>query len=177
MATEDIELTWRLAMAGWEAAYEPHALVGMQVPSTLGALWGQRKRWARGQGEVLHTHLPAVWRWRHHRMWLLAVEAVASLAWILALAASLLITLLSVAVDGHTALGIGLAWEIAISVLATVQVTVALWVESRYDPRSWRAYLLQPIYPLLFWLASAAAALRSEVAGLIAGPRKQRVVW
>lgn len=32
MATEDIDLTWRLLMAGWETAYEPHALVGMQSP-------------------------------------------------------------------------------------------------------------------------------------------------
>ena len=57
MATEDIDLTWRLLMAGWQTAYEPRALVGMQVPSSLPALWAQRKRWARGQGEVLHAHL------------------------------------------------------------------------------------------------------------------------
>ena len=57
MATEDIDLTWRLLLAGWHTAYEPHALVGMQVPSTLRALWAQRTRWARGQGEVLHVHL------------------------------------------------------------------------------------------------------------------------
>ena len=52
MATEDIELTWRLLLAGWQTVYEPRALVGMQVPSSLPALWAQRKRWARGQGEV-----------------------------------------------------------------------------------------------------------------------------
>jgi biofilm PGA synthesis N-glycosyltransferase PgaC len=38
MATEDIDLTWRLLIAGWQTAYEPHALVGMQVPSSLAAL-------------------------------------------------------------------------------------------------------------------------------------------
>ena len=32
MATEDIDLTWKLLLAGWETAYEPRALVGMQVP-------------------------------------------------------------------------------------------------------------------------------------------------
>jgi biofilm PGA synthesis N-glycosyltransferase PgaC len=30
MATEDIDLTWRLLLAGWHTAYEPDALVGMQ---------------------------------------------------------------------------------------------------------------------------------------------------
>ena len=34
MATEDIDLTWRLLQAGWHSAYEPRALVGMEVPST-----------------------------------------------------------------------------------------------------------------------------------------------
>ena len=91
MATEDIDLTWKLLLAGWETVYEPHALVGMQVPSTLRALWAQRTRWARGQGEVLHAHLREVSRWRNHRMWLLALESLASLIWIVALAASLVI--------------------------------------------------------------------------------------
>jgi biofilm PGA synthesis N-glycosyltransferase PgaC len=66
MATEDIDLTWKLLLAGWQTAYEPHALVGMQVPVTLRALWAQRKRWARGQGEVLHAHLISVARWHNH---------------------------------------------------------------------------------------------------------------
>ena len=43
MSTEDIDLTWRLLMAGWHTAYEPYALVGMQVPSTPRALWAQRR--------------------------------------------------------------------------------------------------------------------------------------
>ena len=34
MATEDIDLTWRLLLAGWHTPYEPDALVGMEVPST-----------------------------------------------------------------------------------------------------------------------------------------------
>ena len=80
MATEDIDLTWRLLLAGWETVYEPHAFIGMQVPSTLRALWAQRTRWARGQGEVLHVHLRDVSRWRNHRMWLLAFESLVSLA-------------------------------------------------------------------------------------------------
>ena len=79
MATEDIELTWRLLLAGWQTAYEPHALVGMQVPSTLGALWAQRKRWARGQGEVLHAHLRRRDALAQPPHVAVAVESVASL--------------------------------------------------------------------------------------------------
>jgi poly-beta-1,6-N-acetyl-D-glucosamine synthase len=177
MATEDIELTWRLLLAGWQTAYEPHALVGMQVPVTLGALWAQRKRWARGQGEVLRAHLTSVARRRNHRLWLLAAESVASLLWVFALVAALIITVLSLAIDSHDPFGFAIAWGIALAVLATVQVTVALWVETAYDPRVWRAYLIEPIYPLVYWMISAAAALRCETVGLARGPKRERIVW
>ena len=51
----------------------------------LVALWMQRKRWARGQGEVLHVHFGEVIRWRNHRMWLLLFEGLVSVVWIVAL--------------------------------------------------------------------------------------------
>src|SRR4051794_12060734 len=140
MATEDIELTWRLLLAGWQTVYEPHALVGMQVPVSLGALWAQRKRWARGQGEVLRTHVTDALRLRNHRMWLLVAESVASLLWVVTLIVALTVALLEAAISGSELLGFSLAWGIAIAVLATLQVTVALWVETDYDPRAWRAY-------------------------------------
>ena len=35
MATEDIDLSWKLLLRGWQTAYEPRALVGMQVPTSI----------------------------------------------------------------------------------------------------------------------------------------------
>src|SRR4051812_16960476 len=111
MATEDIDLTWRLLMAGWQTAYEPRALVGMQVPSSLSALWAQRRRWARGQGEVLHAHLAEVGRWRNRRMWMLGLESLSSLIWVACLLGSLVLTVLNVLFGEHLGFfGVGLAW-------------------------------------------------------------------
>ncbi|MGH3024525.1 MAG: glycosyltransferase [Gaiellaceae bacterium] len=178
MATEDIDLTWRLLLAGWHTAYEPRALVGMQVPSTLRALWAQRTRWARGQGEVLHVHLRDVNRWRNHRMWLLSLESLASLLWIIALVASLVIAVLAFAVGhGQDLFGFGLGWGVAIAVVATAQLAVALTIEHGYDPTTLRAFLIGALYPVAFWTISGAAALRSQTVGLLRGPRKERVVW
>jgi biofilm PGA synthesis N-glycosyltransferase PgaC len=134
MATEDIDLTWRLLIAGWHSAYEPRALVGMEVPATLPALWAQRKRWARGQGEVLHAHLREIFRWRNHRMWLIGLESLASLIWVIALFCSLVLAVLNV-LFGHNVgfFGFGLAWGIAIAVVATIQLIVALELRYRYD--------------------------------------------
>jgi biofilm PGA synthesis N-glycosyltransferase PgaC len=178
MATEDIDLTWRLLLAGWQTGYEPAALVGMEVPSTLSALWAQRKRWARGQGEVLHQHAGAVCRWRHRRMWLVAVESIASLLWINLLALTLLLVAIRLTVGVELEVfGSGLGWGIAISVIATLQLSVALALERSYDRWMLRAFLFGPLYPLLYWLVSGLASLRSQGAALLTGPREQRVVW
>ena len=120
MATEDIDLSWKLLLRGWHTAYEPRALVGMQVPASIGALWMQRKRWARGQGEVLHVHFDEVRRWRNRRMWLLGFEAFASLLWVGALALALVIATLGILLGvGEDVFGFALAWGVAIALVAT----------------------------------------------------------
>jgi biofilm PGA synthesis N-glycosyltransferase PgaC len=180
MATEDIDLAWRLMLAGWHTAYEPRALVGMQVPTTMRGLWSQRKRWARGQGEVLHVHLGEVSRLRNHRLWLVSLESLASLLWIVVLVASLVLTALAIVFGDGAGLfgfGFGFAWGIAIALVATVQLVVALTLEHSYDPTSLRALLLGPLYPLAYWTISAAAAVHSQTVALLRGPREERVVW
>ena len=177
MATEDIDLSWRLLLAGWETVYEPRALVGMQVPSTVRALWAQRTRWSRGQGEVLHVHLGEVVRWRNRQVWLLALESLASLIWILAVAASLVITVLGAAFGGDDLVGFALGWGIAIAVVATLQMIVALSLERSYDPTILYAFLVGALYPLAFWILSASAALHSQIIALLRGPSRERVVW
>ena len=173
MATEDIDLTWKLLLAGWETLYEPHALVGMQVPSSVGALWAQRKRWARGQGEVLHAHFTATLRFRNHRMWLLAFESVASLIWVIALLAALIIAAFARAIGGDL-LGFSFAWGVAIAVVALLQLLVAIWLDRDYDPTELRAFTVAPLYPLLYWLLAALAALRAQIIALVRGPQGQR---
>ena len=62
MATEDIELTCRLLLAGWNTAYEPRALVGMEVPSsllgTVGAAQALGARAGRGPAHPFPRGLP-----------------------------------------------------------------------------------------------------------------------
>lgn len=178
MATEDIDLSWRLLLAGWHTTYEPSALVGMEVPSTIRALWAQRRRWARGQGEVLHTQLRTVAAWRNRRVWSLALEATASLLWVSALTLGLVLATIE-AVGGHASpvLGFAPAWGVAIAVIGLVQLAFALGIEAGYDRRAALAYLLGPLYVVLFWLVSALAALCSEIPALVHGPRERHVVW
>jgi biofilm PGA synthesis N-glycosyltransferase PgaC len=150
----------------------------MEVPSTLKALWAQRRRWARGQGEVLHRHSRTVVRWRNRRTWYLLVESASSLLWVIALVAALAAAVLNELFGQPFAiLGFGLAWGIAIAVVATVQLAFALRLELPYDRRALLAFLAGPIYPVAYWMISGAAALRAEVPAVIHGPRERRVVW
>ena len=127
---------------------------------------------------MLAVHFLEVSRWRNRRMWLLAVEGVASLTWIVALMVSLVIAALSVFLDGWADLfGFALGWGVAIALVATIQIIVALTLEREYDRSIFRALLVGVLYPIAYWVISGTAALHSEVPALLRGPRGQRVVW
>jgi biofilm PGA synthesis N-glycosyltransferase PgaC len=66
MATEDIDLTWRLQLRHWDVRYESRAVMWMRVPQSLGGLWRQRRRWALGLSQVITRHWTKLmhWRWR-----------------------------------------------------------------------------------------------------------------
>ena len=178
MATEDIDLSWRLLLAGWRTSYEPAALVGMEVPSSIGALWAQRRRWARGQGEVLNVHLSAILHWGKRGLWPLAIESVASLFWICIVAASAAVSVISIAAGADVHLvPLALAWGVAISVVAMLQLAFALQIGFRHDPRAAIAFAVGPLFPMAYWLLAALAALRSELPAVFRGPAREQVSW
>lgn len=53
---EDLELTWRVQEGGWSVIFRPRALVYAESPSTMGQLWRQRVRWARGLLQTIVQH-------------------------------------------------------------------------------------------------------------------------
>jgi biofilm PGA synthesis N-glycosyltransferase PgaC len=172
MATEDIDLTWRLLLDGWLTVYEPNALIGMQVPTTLSGLWRQRCRWARGQGEVLHEHLWDILIPRRWRIWSVGIETFLSLAWVIGLVLAVVAIALAFALDRPTVFGYGIAWGIGISIVCMLQLGFAVALEARYDRPALLVFLLGPLYPLGYWAISAAAALREELPAIVRGPRE-----
>ena len=178
MATEDIELTYRLLLAGWETAYEPRALIGMQVPTSVGVLWKQRRRWARGQGEVIHKHVGQLIRWRNRRLWPVAGETVASALW----AELWLIALVYGLVVGLTSLTIGVddvipIWGVTVGVIAMVQLSIAIVLDVHYDRSAGLTLAFGPLYPIAYWILGAMTAVFSEIPSLVRGPREKPVVW
>jgi biofilm PGA synthesis N-glycosyltransferase PgaC len=88
MATEDIDMTWKLQTKFYDVRYEPSALVWMLVPETIDVWWAQRRRWALGLGQVLRRHSVIFTDWRWRRMHPLFIESAFSYLWSLPLEAS-----------------------------------------------------------------------------------------
>jgi cellulose synthase/poly-beta-1,6-N-acetylglucosamine synthase-like glycosyltransferase len=49
---EDTVTTFQTQLGGRQAVFEPHAVVWSEEPGSIGALWRQRLRWARGNMQV-----------------------------------------------------------------------------------------------------------------------------
>ena len=81
MATDDINVTWKLERRFWDIRYEPNSLCWILVPDTIMGLFKQRVRWAQGGTEVLLKYKD-VWRsWKQRRLWPVYIEYVLSIFW------------------------------------------------------------------------------------------------
>lgn len=172
MATEDIALTWQLERAGYIARYEPAAVFGMQVPETLGSWWSQRKRWARGLGQVLRRNLVIFGPSPRRRLWPIYVEATLSTIWshLFFFAIVSWILAISLGVFDFTGGPLPDFWGAVIAFVGLFQISVGLWLDGRYDPTVRRYALWAPLYPIVYWMLSAASAVRALAPGFIERP-------
>ena len=79
--TDDVEVSWRVQLAGWQLVYEPKAICWILMPETVKGLWRQRLRWSIGGTQAV---LAATWQvffggsWRLIALWL---NYVVSILW------------------------------------------------------------------------------------------------
>ncbi len=59
---EDLDLSYRAFLSGWQARYLDHVEVPAEVPATIAGYRRQQNRWARGSLECALNLLPVVWR-------------------------------------------------------------------------------------------------------------------
>jgi len=60
--SEDLDLSYRAFLAGWQARYLDDVEMPAEVPASLAAYRRQQHRWARGSLECAMRLLPVVWR-------------------------------------------------------------------------------------------------------------------
>ncbi|MDR0959029.1 MAG: glycosyltransferase [Propionibacteriaceae bacterium] len=178
MVTEDIELTWRLQINGYEAVYEPAALFGMEVPQTWRQLWHQRRRWARGLAQVLRRHGWAALHPSHRRMWPNLILAWLSLIWVHAEAVAILFGLIGWAIWTPVGEWVAvLAFMAACTVVTGVaQVITGMMLDRKVDPKLFREVPWAAWYPAFYWMLMALCVLRDTIPGLVVKPRSP-AVW
>jgi cellulose synthase/poly-beta-1,6-N-acetylglucosamine synthase-like glycosyltransferase len=60
--TEDMDLSYRMQLAGWKCRYLVDLVAPAEVPENINAFKSQQFRWAKGSIQTAMKLLPAVWR-------------------------------------------------------------------------------------------------------------------
>jgi poly-beta-1,6-N-acetyl-D-glucosamine synthase len=180
MITEDIDVTWRLQMAGWKIEYEPNALCWILMPETLKGLWKQRLRWAQGGSEVLLRYGKTLLSWRHYRMWTVAGEYMTSLLWSYVM--GLLIALWAIGMVIHIPPPFQVAtmfpqWNgVVLGIMCMSQFALSTIIDRRYEARIGRNYYWMIWYPLAYWLLTTFTSMRGFPKAVLK-KRGERAVW
>jgi biofilm PGA synthesis N-glycosyltransferase PgaC len=176
--TDDVDVSWRIQIAGWSIAYEPKALCWILMPETLRGLWRQRLRWAEGGAQALlgmSGILFARSAWRLLPTWL---NYIASIAWAYAMLLTIALWLGSLAL-GRPLQGVSPLpgnGGLLLSLLYLIQATIAAWLDRRFERAAGQSLFWMVWYPLIFWVVQAATA----VAGLpraLRRPAHARGTW
>lgn len=163
MITEDIAISWKFHLHDLKVKYEPRALCWMLVPETIGGLWKQRLRWAQGGQEVLIRDFKQVLKRKDLPFLLLLVEQAISLTWVYSV-----VFLLALSIVNTNFLDVGfLKYQFTIIVLSaflltfinTIQFTVSLLIDSRYEKMNIFTIIFLSWYPTIYWILNAMVAI------------------
>ncbi len=179
MATEDIDLSWKLQLRFWDIRYEPRAVVWMRVPATLQGLWRQRTRWARGLAQVLRRHGNQAVSWQCRRLWPLVIESWLSIAWAycFVLLTGLWIFCYTIGYPPVGASPIPNWWGMLIGTMCLVQLLTGVLLDRRYDRRIPLYYFTAVFYPLLYWILMAIVTSLSTPGAMMRTPQRAPVRW
>lgn len=169
MATEDIDMTWKLQRAAYDVRYEPHALVWMKVPPSLGGLVAQRRRWALGLSQVLRRYAGIAWSWRARRMWPVFYESLLSVLWAYCFVVLTSFWILSYAF-GIPPLGVSPIpnwWGMTIGTLCLSQLLTGVMLDSRYDRSILKHFPVAVTYPIIYWMLMSLITVFATPAGLL----------
>lgn len=182
MITEDIDISWKLQLAGWSIRFEPNALCWVLMPETLKGLWQQRVRWSQGGSEVLLRYFHALFRWSSRGMWLLYSECLISVTWAFLILLHLLYAPLDLMMStpNESLHDLSPSWtSMLLSVTCLLQFGVSLAVDSRYEMQTGgvgRYYYWMVWYPIIYWLMNVGTTIVGTIRA-IKKKRGQRAVW
>jgi biofilm PGA synthesis N-glycosyltransferase PgaC len=179
--TDDIDVTWRVQVAGWRVVYEPNAVVWILMPETLRGLWRQRVRWAEGGVQMMFAFFWPMITGRAPSLLPTYINYVLSLLWSYTMLLSLCVGLLWV---------VGLAppsvlpgyrlipewWGLTLAVTYIAQALVSDLLERRYERHMLRSLFWMIWYPMAFWVIGTATTVAAFPRVLLQ-PRQEHTTW
>jgi len=161
--TEDVDISWKLQLAGWEVRFEPRALCWILMPETLGGLWKQRLRWSMGGTQVLLDYWPQLLSARTLRLWPLLIEYTMSITWaclFALLAVYRAADLIFFRIDLQSVPILMLGWAgLLIGTTCLTQMMLSLILDRPYDHGLLKNYFWMIWYPAIYWVITAATSV------------------
>ena len=179
--TDDVDVTWRIQLAGWRVTFEPKALCWILMPETLKGLWRQRLRWAEGGVQSVLEATPVMFRSRRWRLLPIWANYLISVAWAYSMLLGLLMWIVSSLLPLNTGgpLGFGLMpqwWGTVLAMTYILQSCISVMVDSRFEKGLGASIFWVIWYPLVFWLLQTATAVLALPRALMR-PRHARGTW
>jgi poly-beta-1,6-N-acetyl-D-glucosamine synthase len=162
--TDDVEVTWRIQLAGWRATFEPKAICWILMPELLKGLWRQRLRWAVGGSQTLLAAAGPMWRQRAWRMLPVWLNHWVSVLWAYAIAFSFGWWTLWRFSGGQVGEGIALspvptAWGAILALTYLLQALVSALLDRRFEQGILSSVFWVVWYPLAFWFLQVCTAM------------------
>jgi biofilm PGA synthesis N-glycosyltransferase PgaC len=179
--TDDIDVTWRVQVAGWRVVFQPNAIVWILMPETLRGLWKQRLRWAEGGGQMMVDFFWPMVTGRTPSLLPEYLNYLVSVVWAYVLILCLGVGLLSEVGLAPSALlpGFNLVpewWGLTLTLTYLAQALTSHLIEQRYEPGMLRTLFWMIWYPLAFWIIGTATTVVALPRALLR-PRKERTTW
>ena len=179
--TDDIDVTWRIQVAGWRVIYEPNAVVWILMPETLRGLWTQRLRWAEGGAQMMVDFFWPMVRGKAPSLLPTYLNNLLSVVWSYVMLFSLCVGILwAVGLAPPAVLpGFQLVpewWGLTLTITYLAQALVSHLVERRYEKDILKSLFWIIWYPLAFWMLSTATSVVALPRALFR-PRKERTTW
>ena len=161
MITEDIDISWKIQIAGYNIMYEPRALCWVLMPESMKGLYKQRLRWAQGGAETIIKYFPKIWHWKNRRLWPMYIEYFVTAIWAVLWVLFAIFTLGQKFIFGIDIQNMRL-FETNISIMffaLFLQCILSLYIDSRYERDLLRYGLSCIWYPYVYWLLNTVTLL------------------
>lgn len=181
MATEDIDISWKLQLQHWTIFFEPRALCWILMPETLTGLWKQRLRWAQGGAEVFLKNIRNIWVWRNRRMWPLIAEYSLSTIWAFTYFISIFLFVVGLFVVLPGGLNVPQIFPPAfagllLGIVCLLQFSISLLIERRYEQDLTHSLFWIIWFPVVYWMLSLFTTLVAFTRVMFNG-RNKRARW